>query len=90
MIAVGTLIGLINGFFVARFKMPSFMVTLVSLMLFSSAGDLADAVARTSSTCPTASASLGSGDLVSVYFGEKVEARRSSDATFCPSSPIRW
>ena len=30
--------GLVNGFFIARFKMPAFMVTLVTLMLFSSAG----------------------------------------------------
>jgi ribose transport system permease protein len=35
MIAVGALIGLINGISVARFKMPAFMVTLTGLMFFS-------------------------------------------------------
>jgi ribose/xylose/arabinose/galactoside ABC-type transport system permease subunit len=38
MLLVGMLIGLLNGFFIARFGMPAFMVTLVSLMFFSSAG----------------------------------------------------
>ena len=35
MIAVGLLIGLINGISVAYFKMPPFIVSLVSMMLFS-------------------------------------------------------
>lgn len=35
MLAVGILIGLINGFSVAYFKMPPFIVTLVTMMLFS-------------------------------------------------------
>jgi ribose/xylose/arabinose/galactoside ABC-type transport system permease subunit len=35
MLAVGTLVGLLNGLAVARFRMPAFMVTLVSMMFFS-------------------------------------------------------
>lgn len=73
MLAAGCLIGLFNGFFIARFKMPPFMVTLVSLMLFSSAG-----IWLTQSQnivgLPAGFSRLGSGDLISFYFGEKVEA----------------
>lgn len=36
MLIIGTLIGLFNGFFVARFKMPPFMVTLVTQMFLLS------------------------------------------------------
>ncbi len=54
--------------------MPAFMVTLVSLMLFSSAGDLAHPVAEHRQPARRTSLHLGSGDLVSFYFGEKVEA----------------
>lgn len=35
MLFIGSLIGLLNGMAVARFKMPPFMVTLVSMMFFS-------------------------------------------------------
>lgn len=35
MLIVGSLIGLLNGLAVARFKMPPFMVTLISMMFFS-------------------------------------------------------
>lgn len=35
MLLVGTLIGLINGTLVSRFRMPPFMVTLISQMFFS-------------------------------------------------------
>lgn len=35
MLLVGTLIGLLNGVSVAKFKMPPFMVTLVSMIFFS-------------------------------------------------------
>lgn len=34
MLLTGTLIGLFNGFFIAEFKMPPFMVTLVTQMFF--------------------------------------------------------
>jgi ribose/xylose/arabinose/galactoside ABC-type transport system permease subunit len=35
MLAVGMLVGLLNGLAVAKFRMPAFMVTLVSMMFFS-------------------------------------------------------
>ncbi len=35
MLAVGSLVGLLNGWAVAKFRMPAFMVTLVSMMFFS-------------------------------------------------------
>jgi ribose/xylose/arabinose/galactoside ABC-type transport system permease subunit len=35
MLAAGILVGLINGISVAKFKMPPFMVTLISMMFFS-------------------------------------------------------
>ncbi len=35
MLIVGTLVGSLNGLAVARFRMPAFMVTLVSMMFFS-------------------------------------------------------
>jgi ribose/xylose/arabinose/galactoside ABC-type transport system permease subunit len=73
MLVVGTLIGLFNGIFVALFRMPAFMVTLVSLIFFASA-----AIWLTQSqnivNLPPAFTRLGAGDLVSFYFGEKVEA----------------
>ena len=73
MLTVGMLIGLFNGFFIARFGMPPFMVTLVSLMFFSSA-----AIWLTQSqniiNLPPDFTRLGAGDLASVYFGEKTEA----------------
>ena len=73
MLAVGTLIGFLNGTFISRFRMPPFMVTLVGLMLFSST-----AIWLTQSqnlvNLPPAFTQLGAGDIVSFYFGEKVEA----------------
>jgi ribose/xylose/arabinose/galactoside ABC-type transport system permease subunit len=66
-------IGLINGFFIARFNMPAFMVTLVSLMFFSSAG-IWLTQSQNIVNLPAEFSRLGSGDLVSFYFGEKVEA----------------
>jgi ribose/xylose/arabinose/galactoside ABC-type transport system permease subunit len=64
------LIGLVNGYFIARFKLPSFMMTLVTLMFFSSA-----AIWVTQSqnivNLPDQFTTLGKGDIVSVYFGEK-------------------
>jgi ribose/xylose/arabinose/galactoside ABC-type transport system permease subunit len=70
LLLTGVLVGLINGVFIARFKLPPFMMTLVTLMLFSSA-----AIWITQSqnivNLPEGFNQLGSGDLVSVYFGEK-------------------
>lgn len=72
MLLVGTLIGAFNGIAVARLKMPPFMVTLVSLMFFASA-----AIWLTQSqniiNLPDAFTRLGAGDIVSFYFGEKLE-----------------
>jgi ribose/xylose/arabinose/galactoside ABC-type transport system permease subunit len=72
MLVVGTLIGLINGFAVARLRMPAFMVTLVGLTLFSSA-----AIWLTQSqniiNLPAGFTRIGAGDIVSFYFGEKLE-----------------
>jgi ribose/xylose/arabinose/galactoside ABC-type transport system permease subunit len=73
MLATGGLIGLFNGYFIARFNMPAFMVTLVSLMLFSSAG-IWLTQSQNIVNLPAEFSRLGSGDLVSFYFGEKVEA----------------
>ncbi|MEQ1955436.1 ABC transporter permease [Mesorhizobium sp. CN2-181] len=71
MLLVGVLVGLLNGFFIALFKLPAFMMTLVSLMFFSSA-----AIWITQSqnivNLPDAFTRLGSGDIVSFYFGEKL------------------
>src|SRR5688572_14211877 len=73
MLAVGCLIGALNGFFIARFKMPAFMVTLVSLMLFGAAG-IWLTQSQNIVNLPPDFLRLGLGDLVSFYFGEKVEA----------------
>jgi ribose transport system permease protein len=72
MLAAGTFIGFLNGLFVAYFRMPAFMVTLVSLMLFSSAG-IWLTQSQNIINLPAAFNQLGAGDLVSFYFGEKVE-----------------
>ena len=70
-IAACMLIGLINGVFIARFKVPAFMMTLVTAMLFYNA-----AIWITQSNniinLPDAFTRLGQGDLVSVYFGDKL------------------
>lgn len=70
MLVCGVAIGLLNGYFIARFKVPAFMMTLVTLMFFSSA-----AIWVTQSqnvvNLPESFTELGSGDIVSVYFGEK-------------------
>jgi ribose/xylose/arabinose/galactoside ABC-type transport system permease subunit len=73
MLSVGSLIGLVNGYFIARFRMPAFMVTLVSLMLFSSAG-IWLTQSQNIVNLPAEFSRLGSGDLISFYFGEKAEA----------------
>lgn len=71
---IGLLVGLFNGVCIARFNMPPFMVTLVTLMLFSSL-----AVYLTQSeniqNLPESYIKLGKGDIVSVYIGEKTESQ---------------
>ncbi len=73
-IAIGLLVGLFNGVCIARFNMPPFMVSLVTLMLFS-----AVAVYLTQSeniqNLPESYIKLGKGDIVSVYLGEKTESQ---------------
>jgi ribose/xylose/arabinose/galactoside ABC-type transport system permease subunit len=68
MLLVGGLIGLFNGLAIARFSMPPFMVTLVSLIFFS-----AFAIYLTQSNnvrdLPDAYVALGKGDIVSLYLG---------------------
>ena len=74
MLLVGSLVGLVNGYFIARFRMPAFMMTLVALIFCSSL-----AVWLTQSQnivdLPEGFTRLGSGDLVSFYFGEMADAR---------------
>ncbi|NJL95037.1 MAG: ABC transporter permease [Anaerolineae bacterium] len=74
MLLVGAGIGFINGFMIARFNMPPFMVTLVGLLFFS-----AFAIYLTQSEnvrhLPEGFIQLGKGDIVSVYIGEKAESQ---------------
>ena len=74
MLLVGMLIGFINGSSSPASSMPAFMMTLVTLMFFSSA-----AIWITQSqnivNLPRRFTTLGAGDIVSFYFGEKVDAR---------------
>ena len=70
-VAVCLLIGLINGIFIARFKVPAFMMTLVTSMLFYNAA-IWLTQSNNISNLPDAFNTLGQGDLVSVYFGEKL------------------
>ena len=70
MLLVGVLVGLLNGVFIARFKVPAFMMTLVTLMFFSS---MAIWITQSQNivNLPEDFTRLGEGDLVSFYFGEK-------------------
>ena len=69
MLLVGVLVGLVNGYFIARFRMPAFMMTLVALMFCSS---LAIWLTQSQNVVdlPEAFTRLGSGEIVSFYFGE--------------------
>ncbi|NAZ35754.1 ABC transporter permease [Rubellimicrobium sp. CFH 75288] len=68
MLAVGALVGLVNGTLVALLRMPPFMVTLVAMMTVS-----AFAIWLTQSenirNLPEGYVQLGKGQIVSVYFG---------------------
>lgn len=70
MLLIGMFIGLLNGLAVARFNMPAFMVTLVSMTFFS-----AIAIYLTQSEnirgIPESFLDLGNGDMISLYVGEK-------------------
>jgi ribose/xylose/arabinose/galactoside ABC-type transport system permease subunit len=72
MLLLGSLIGFLNGVAVTRFNMPPFMVTLVSLIFFS-AFAIYLTQSQNISNLPEEFLQLGEGDIVSVYFGEKVE-----------------
>jgi ribose/xylose/arabinose/galactoside ABC-type transport system permease subunit len=79
MILTAAFLGLLNGISVALFNMPSFMVTLVSMIAVS-----ALAIWLTQSehldNMPADYVRLGKGDIVSLYFGAKSEpqiARRT-------------
>lgn len=74
MLAIAVLIGLCNGLAVARLSMPPFMVTLVAMIAVS-----AFAIWLTQSNnireLPESFIALGKGDLVSVWFGPKLESQ---------------
>ena len=72
MLLVGVLVGLLNGIAVTKFNMPSFMVTLVA-MIFFSAFAIYLTQSQNISNLPDDFIRLGEGDMVSVYFGEKLE-----------------
>jgi ribose/xylose/arabinose/galactoside ABC-type transport system permease subunit len=72
MLLTGILIGLFNGIAVTKFNMPSFMVTLVT-MIFFSAFAIYLTQSQNISNLPDDFIRLGEGDIVSVYFGEKLE-----------------
>jgi ribose/xylose/arabinose/galactoside ABC-type transport system permease subunit len=72
MLTLGALIGLFNGIAITRFRMPAFMVTLVTLIFLAST-----AIWLTQSqnlpNLPDDFSQLSGGDVVSFYFGEKLE-----------------
>ncbi|MEM9204907.1 MAG: ABC transporter permease [Pseudomonadota bacterium] len=74
MLVAGALIGAFNGFAIAQFRMPPFMVTLVAMIVIS-----AFAIYLTQSEnirgLPEAYILLGKGDIVSIYIGEQDESR---------------
>lgn len=74
MIAVAALVGVFNGLAVAKLAMPPFMVTLVTMIAVG-----AFAIWLTQSNnireLPDSFVALGKGDLVSVWFGPKLESQ---------------
>jgi ribose/xylose/arabinose/galactoside ABC-type transport system permease subunit len=71
MLALGTLIGLWNGFAITRFKMAPFMVTLVTSIVFG-AFALWLTASRNVSGLPADFVLLGKGDILSVFLGPKL------------------
>lgn len=71
MLAVGTLIGFLNGYAITRFNMAPFMVTLVTSTFFG-AFALWLTQSRNISGLPEAFVNLGKGDILSVYPGPKL------------------
>lgn len=72
MLAVGAFIGFLNGFAITRFNMAPFMVTLVTSTFFASFA-LWLTASRNISGLPEDFVRLGTGDIVSVYLGPKLE-----------------
>lgn len=73
MLIVGAGIGYFNGFVITRFRIAPFMMTLVS-MIFFSAFALWLTQSRNISGLPDDFVRLGSGDIVSVFLGDKTES----------------
>jgi ribose/xylose/arabinose/galactoside ABC-type transport system permease subunit len=74
MLVAGALIGLVNGTLVAWLNMPPFMVTLVALITVSAFG-IWLTQSENISSLPESYVALGKGQLVSVYFGPKLESQ---------------
>jgi ribose/xylose/arabinose/galactoside ABC-type transport system permease subunit len=72
MLLVGAGIGFLNGVAITRFRIAPFMATLVSLIFFS-AFALWLTQSRNISGLPEPFVQLGSGDIVSIYLGPKLE-----------------
>lgn len=72
MLLLGAGIGFLNGFAITRFRIAPFMVTLVT-MIFFSAFALWLTQSRNISGLPESFVQLGSGDIISVYLGPKLE-----------------
>lgn len=71
MLALGLLIGFINGVAITRFNMAPFMVTLVTLTFFS-AFALWLTQSRNVAHLPDPFILLGNGDIVSIFLGPKL------------------
>lgn len=72
MLLLGALIGLLNGLAITRFNIAPFMVTLVSQIFFS-AFALWLTQSRNISGLPEDFVRLGTGDVISVFLGPKLE-----------------
>jgi ribose/xylose/arabinose/galactoside ABC-type transport system permease subunit len=74
MLGLGLFIGFLNGFAITRFNMPPFMVTLVTMTFFANFA-LWLTASRNVSGLPEGFITLGSGDIVSVFLGPKLESQ---------------
>jgi ribose/xylose/arabinose/galactoside ABC-type transport system permease subunit len=74
MLLIGLAIGFLNGVAITRFNMAPFMVTLVTLTFFASFA-LWLTASRNVSGLPESFVQLGSGDIVSVFLGPKLESQ---------------
>ncbi|MBC7869668.1 MAG: ABC transporter permease, partial [Chitinophagaceae bacterium] len=72
MLLLGAGIGFLNGFAITKFRIAPFMVTLVTLTFFS-AFALWLTQSRNISGLPEGFLRLGTGDIISVYLGPKLE-----------------